>query len=67
VASVCVYPILRMKDGWNGLLGHIGAENSFYERLIALAGSFGPGNPREPLEYAEPCFRDDKSRSNKDD
>jgi serine/threonine protein kinase len=38
-------------DGLTGLLEHIGAENPFYKRLIALANGFGPGNPRQPFEY----------------
>ncbi|KKK22217.1 hypothetical protein ARAM_003249 [Aspergillus rambellii] len=49
------------EDGLNGLLGHIGEENPFYERLLDLANSFGHGNPRQPFQhwsYVEPELRD---------
>jgi serine/threonine protein kinase len=49
------------EDGLNGLLQHIGEENAFYQRFIDLAGSFGPGNPRQPFEcweYVEDELRD---------
>jgi serine/threonine protein kinase len=49
------------EDGLNGLVEHIGEENPFYERLIGLANSFGPGNPRQPFQrwgYVEPELRD---------
>lgn len=49
------------EDGFNGFLEHIGKENPFYERLIDLASSFGPGNPMQPFHrwgYVEPELRD---------
>ncbi|KAK2791193.1 hypothetical protein FQN53_006031 [Emmonsiellopsis sp. PD_33] len=49
------------EDGLNGFLEHIGEENPFYKPLIALANSFGPGDPRQPFmrwEYVEPDLRD---------
>ena len=49
------------EDSLNGFLEHIGEENPFHERLIALASSFGPENPREPFErwaYVELDLRD---------
>ncbi|KAI0834728.1 kinase-like protein [Hypoxylon sp. FL0890] len=38
------------RDGFNGFLQHIGEENPFYERVIALANDFPPGNGRQPFE-----------------
>lgn len=38
------------EDGLNGFLEHIAEENPFYERLIDLANTFGPENPRQPFE-----------------
>lgn len=49
------------EDGFQGLLGHIGEENVFFERLIALAGDFGPGKRRKPFafwQYADAELRD---------
>lgn len=49
------------EDGLNGFLEHIGEENPFYERLVALASSFTPENLRQPFEswdYVEPDLRD---------
>ncbi|KAJ9316571.1 hypothetical protein DTO271D3_3078 [Paecilomyces variotii] len=49
------------EDGLNGFLEHIGEETPFYKRLIDLADSFGPGNPRQPFQrwsYVEPELRD---------
>ncbi|KAI1397079.1 kinase-like protein [Hypoxylon fuscum] len=49
------------KDGFNGFLQHIGQENPFYERVIALANDFPPGNRRQPFETWEdvdPIFQD---------
>jgi serine/threonine protein kinase len=49
------------RDGFNGFLQHIGEENPFYERVIALANDFPPGSYREPFESREdvdPVFRD---------
>ncbi|OTA95773.1 hypothetical protein M434DRAFT_393416 [Hypoxylon sp. CO27-5] len=48
-------------DGFNGFLQHIGAENPFYERVIALANDFPPENRRQPFETWEnvdPIFKD---------
>jgi len=47
--------------GLEGLLDHTGEENPFFERLIALAGEFGPGVPRSPFsvwEYVDVQLRD---------
>lgn len=63
------------EDGFNGLLEHIGEENPFYECLIGLANSFGPGNPRAAFSALELCGaraqgpggQDDKFRPNKED
>ena len=52
------------EDSLSRLLEHIGTENSFYERLIDLANSFGPGNPQEPFHswsYVEPELREGTS------
>lgn len=49
------------EEGLNGLLEHIGAGNLYYERLVALADSFQPGDQRQPFEswdYVEPDLRD---------
>ncbi|KAJ9196655.1 hypothetical protein DTO164E3_6185 [Paecilomyces variotii] len=49
------------EDGLNGFLEHIGEKTPFYKRLIDLADSFGPGNPRQPFQrwsYVEPELRD---------
>lgn len=49
------------RDGFNGFLQHIGEENPFYERVIALANDFPPGNRRQPFEIWEgidPIFKD---------
>ena len=49
------------EDGLNGLLEHIGKENQFYDRLVALASTFTPGNLRQPFkdwQYVEPSLRD---------
>ncbi|KAI1324032.1 hypothetical protein F5Y16DRAFT_424480 [Xylariaceae sp. FL0255] len=48
-------------DGINGLLEHIGEENPFLERIIALAQSFSAESPRAPFAQCtdfEPVFRD---------
>ncbi|KAL2258079.1 hypothetical protein VTK26DRAFT_8751 [Humicola hyalothermophila] len=47
--------------GLEGMLGHIGAENPFFERLIALAEDFDAERPRQSFalwHYVEPDFRD---------
>jgi serine/threonine protein kinase len=49
------------KDGFNGFLQHIGEENPFFERVIALANDFPPGNRRRPFEAwggEDPIFKD---------
>ncbi|QVM09325.1 hypothetical protein D8B26_003988 [Coccidioides posadasii str. Silveira] len=49
------------EDSFNGFLQHIGKENIFYERLVALASSFTPGNLRQPFQtwdYVDPNLRD---------
>jgi serine/threonine protein kinase len=50
------------EDGFKGLLQWIGEENPFFERLIALAGSFKEeGKPRKPFKlrhYVDAQFRD---------
>ncbi|OAA58993.1 ectomycorrhiza-induced ankyrin-domain nacht-domain containing protein [Niveomyces insectorum RCEF 264] len=49
-------PILRRhisyfgdEDGFKGLLQHVGEDNVFFERLIALAGDFDAERPRRPF------------------
>ncbi|KAL2176137.1 kinase-like domain-containing protein [Thermothelomyces heterothallicus CBS 202.75] len=47
--------------GFQGLLGHIGEDNPFFERLIALTGDFNADKPRQPFALwhgVEPDFRD---------
>ncbi|EGC44800.1 conserved hypothetical protein [Histoplasma capsulatum var. duboisii H88] len=49
------------EQGLIGLLKHIGEDNPFHGRLIALAGDFNSGNPRmhfEAWEPVDPEFRD---------
>jgi len=50
------------EDGFKGLLQWIGEESPFFERFIALAGSFKEeGIPRKPFElrhYVDAQFRD---------
>ncbi|TGJ77142.1 hypothetical protein E0Z10_g10739 [Xylaria hypoxylon] len=49
------------RDGFNGFLQHIGEDNPFYERVIAIANEFPPGNRRQPFESwddVDPIFRD---------
>ncbi|KAH9222554.1 calcium/calmodulin dependent protein kinase [Leptodontidium sp. 2 PMI_412] len=38
------------EEGFKGLLQWIGEKNQFFERLIALAGSFDAVDPRKPFE-----------------
>lgn len=48
-------------DGINGFLQHIGQENPFFERIVALSQDFPPGDRRQPFshwEYVEPELRD---------
>ncbi|PWY89908.1 serine/threonine protein kinase [Aspergillus heteromorphus CBS 117.55] len=48
-------------DSLQGFLHHIGKENPFYERLLALVDIFGPESPRQPLEqwnYLESDLKD---------
>ncbi len=49
------------EDGFKGLLRHIGEENPFFERFIALAGDFDAERPRKPFtmwHYVDFEFRD---------
>lgn len=49
------------EDGFRGLLRHIGEENPFFERLIALAGDFNAERPRSPFtvwQYVDVEFKD---------
>ena len=49
------------EDGLNGFLQHIGKDNPFFERFVAIAQGFSPGDARQPFshwEYAEPDLRD---------
>ncbi|KAF2278015.1 kinase-like protein [Westerdykella ornata] len=49
------------EDGFRGLLRHIGEENPFFERLVALAGDFDAERPRKPFtmwQYVDGEFRD---------
>ncbi|KAF1814786.1 hypothetical protein P152DRAFT_370825, partial [Eremomyces bilateralis CBS 781.70] len=49
------------EDGFKNLLQHIGKENPFFERLIALAGDFDAERPRKSFtmwRYADVEFRD---------
>lgn len=49
------------EEGLHGILEHIGKENPFHERLIALASSFAPGNLRQPFQswnYVDPDLKD---------
>ncbi|KAJ5086898.1 hypothetical protein NUU61_008205 [Penicillium alfredii] len=61
-------PILRRdisyfadEDSLNRLLTHMGKENEFFFRLIELAGSFTPGDLRQPFaswDFVQPELRD---------
>ncbi|KAI1816901.1 kinase-like domain-containing protein [Poronia punctata] len=49
------------RDGFNGFMHHIGEENPFFERMMAIANDFPPENPRQPFESwsdVEPVFKD---------
>ncbi|KAI0536380.1 kinase-like domain-containing protein [Xylaria digitata] len=49
------------RDGFNGFLQHIGEDNPFHERVMAIANDFPPGNRRQPFELwgdVDPIFRD---------
>lgn len=49
------------EDGFKGLLQHIGEENMFFGRLIALAGDFDAERPRKPFamwHYVDAELRD---------
>ncbi|KAI1102121.1 kinase-like protein [Jackrogersella minutella] len=49
------------EDGFNGFLQHIGEENPFYERVIALANDFDPETSRQSFEARgdiDPIFKD---------
>ncbi|KAI9668500.1 MAG: hypothetical protein M1829_005378 [Trizodia sp. TS-e1964] len=48
-------------ESFKGLLKWIGEENPFFERLIAIAGTFNPEDPRRPFEkwtFVDEQFRD---------
>jgi serine/threonine protein kinase len=49
------------EDGFKGLLQHIGEDNVFFDRLIALAGDFDSERPRQPFtgwQYVDEELRD---------
>lgn len=49
------------EDGFKGLLQHVGEENVFFDRLIALAGEFDAERPRKPFamwHYVDAELRD---------
>ncbi|KAK3902657.1 calcium/calmodulin dependent protein kinase [Staphylotrichum tortipilum] len=49
------------EEGLEGLVRHIGREDPYIERLVALAGDFGPVKPRESFalwHYADAEFPD---------
>jgi serine/threonine protein kinase len=49
------------EDGFKGLLQWIGEKNPFFERLIALAGTFNSANLRKPVRvwfYVDVQLRD---------
>ncbi|KAJ8128801.1 hypothetical protein O1611_g4835 [Lasiodiplodia mahajangana] len=49
------------EDGFKGLLRHIGEENVFFNRLIALAADFDAERPRKPFamwDYVDAELRD---------
>ncbi len=37
------------EDGFKGLLRHIGEDNVFFDRLVAIAGDFDAARPRKPF------------------
>lgn len=49
------------EDSLNKLLTHIGKENDFFFRFLELAGSFTPGDLRQPFtswNFVDPELRD---------
>lgn len=49
------------EDGFKGLLRHVGEEDVFFDRLIALAGDFDAERPRKPFamwHYVDAELRD---------
>lgn len=49
------------EESFKGLLEWIGEENPFFERLVALAGSFDAANPRKRFQkwyFVDAQFRD---------
>lgn len=49
------------EDGFRGLLKHIGEDNAFFDRLVALAGDFDAERPRKPFalwHYVDAELRD---------
>jgi len=49
--------LLADEEGFQGLLQHIGEENPFYERLIAIALEVKPREPFGLWEYVDKGFR----------
>ncbi|RAK83910.1 kinase-like protein [Aspergillus costaricaensis CBS 115574] len=48
-------------DGMERFLEHIGKQNPFFDRILELINTFGPENPRQPVEcwgFLEPGLRD---------
>ncbi|TPR11314.1 Fungal Zn(2)-Cys(6) binuclear cluster domain family protein [Aspergillus niger] len=48
-------------EGVERFLEHIGEQNPFFERILELINTFGPGNPRQPVEhwdFLEPELKD---------
>ena len=49
------------KDGFKGLIHHVGEKNEFFDRLISVAGDFNAERPRKPFalwHYVDPQLRD---------
>ncbi|PYH74362.1 uncharacterized protein BO88DRAFT_439854 [Aspergillus vadensis CBS 113365] len=54
-------PYFADVEGVERFLEHIGAQNSFFDRILELINTFGPENPRQPVEcrgFLEPGLRD---------
>jgi serine/threonine protein kinase len=39
------------EEGFQGLLSHVGQDDPFFEKLVALAGDFDSERPRQPFKY----------------
>ena len=39
------------EEGFHCLLSHVGQDDPFFERLVALAGDFDSERPRKPFKY----------------